>query len=62
VISLRDVAADLGERLDGRLVLDTLGDDGEAEVVAEIDGGLDEKVLGEIKNLPWVRHAKPLVF
>jgi len=34
----------------------------ESICLVEIDGGLDEKVLGEIKNLPWVRHAKPLVF
>jgi D-3-phosphoglycerate dehydrogenase len=34
----------------------------ESICLVEIDGGLDEKALGEIRKLPWVRHAKPLVF
>ncbi|MBV9540522.1 MAG: phosphoglycerate dehydrogenase [Alphaproteobacteria bacterium] len=34
----------------------------ESICLVEIDGSVDEKVLGEIRKLPWVRHAKPLVF
>ncbi len=34
----------------------------ESICLVEIDGALNETVLGEIRKLPWVRHAKPLVF
>jgi D-3-phosphoglycerate dehydrogenase len=34
----------------------------ESICLVEIDGKLDEKVLGEIRALPWVRHAKALAF
>ena len=39
VEALRDVAAERAQRVHVLLALDALGDDGEAEVVAEVDGG-----------------------
>jgi D-3-phosphoglycerate dehydrogenase / 2-oxoglutarate reductase len=35
---------------------------GESICLVEVDGAVGEKVLAEIKRIPMVRHAKPLVF
>jgi hypothetical protein len=56
VVALHEIAADAAQRLVGRVVLDTVGDDAEAQAVSQLDRRVHQSPVAVLDGMALTKE------